>query len=467
MPGVPGVPGVPGAPGGADADWAPGGPAWRTAVIVLREAGIAWIPPFADAIRACGGRPVLLTGAVADAERDALAALVERIVTVADPYDVEESVAAITAACGPGNPPTGVITWSDAAIVTAARTAAALGVARTDPKVLELARNKYAVRRALREAGLPTPGFALISGADQAEAVAREVGLPAIVKPVNGSGSHLVRCVHSAAELAAAYEELAARIPAGELADNYKVALGSIDPARQFLVEGRLRGPEASVDVVIRDGVVEDFGLVGKFLMDDKFFELGLVKPPLDVPEDRTGPMVAAACAAALALGLDQTVAHIEVMDDEVLGPVIVEVNPGRPGGALVGQMLSLTTGVHMAEEAVAAATGLPRPERQDPQLPIPMALCMFYPTGSGRLTALDGVAELEAHPDVLSVVTTVAPGDVLSDEYEVFAVNALVAGYADHEDLLDVYHAAQSLLRFEFEPVPEAEPVTAGVCDV
>jgi biotin carboxylase len=279
--------------------------------------------------------------------------------------------------------------------------------------------------------------------------VVERVGLPAIVKPVNGAGSNLVRTVSTVDELAAAYELLATRLPASP-DPRYHRPLGALDPSATFLVESCLNGPEYAVDVLIRDGVAEPVEILDKPLIDERKFELVLSCPPANLPAERAALVAEAASAAVLALGLDNTVAHVEVIDDERRGPTIVEVNAGRPAGSIMPLLARLRTGVDVFAELTALALGAPPPAREPAKLPIPLAMLILYAAGSGTLRSIGGLDEVAALPEVVDVVTTVSPGQVLTDEQETYAVNLVVAGFADHDDLAALHTEASKLIRLE-----------------
>ncbi|WP_410642722.1 ATP-grasp domain-containing protein [Amycolatopsis sp. lyj-346] len=415
-------------------------------VVLIREARGHWVGEVAAAVHAAGHRAVLLAPPVDEAEGTALAAAVDEVVAVDDVYDAEAVAAKIRAAVGV---PAAVLTGSDGAIASTARVAELLGVARCPAAVFTRCANKFAVREALAAAGLPGPAFALISSASEAASVAGHVGFPAIVKPVNGAGSNLVRTVSTVDELAAAYELLAARLP--ESADpRYHRPVGTVDPSATFLVEGFLTGPEYAVDVLVRDGVAEPVEILDKPLIDERKFELVLSCPPAGLSAERAASVTAAASAAVLALGLDNTVAHVEVIDDERRGPTIVEVNAGRPAGSIMPLLAKLRTGVDVFAELTALALGAPPPTREPAKLPIPLAMLILYAAGSGTLTGIGGLDEVAALPEVVDVVTTVSPGQVLTDEQETYAVNLVVAGFADHDDLVALHAEASKLIRLE-----------------
>ncbi|WP_103354434.1 ATP-grasp domain-containing protein [Amycolatopsis sp. CA-128772] len=410
-------------------------------VVLIREARGHWVGEVAAAVHAAGHRAVLFAPPADAAERISLAAVVDEVVAVDDVYDASAVAAKIRSEYGT---PAAVLTGSDGAIVSAARVAELLGVARCPASVFARCANKFAVREVLGG-----PAFALISSAAEAAEVAARVGLPAIVKPVNGAGSNLVRTVSTVDELAAAYELLAARLP--ESADpRYHRPLGTLDPATTFLVEGFLDGPEYAVDVLVRDGVVEPIEVLDKPLIDERKFELALSCPPAGLTGERIALITSAAAEAVLALGLDNTVAHVEVIDDVRRGPTIVEVNAGRPAGSIMPLLGKLRTGIDVFAELTALALGAPPPAREPAKLPIPLAMLILYASGSGTLTGIGGLDEVAALPEVVDVVTTVSPGQVLTDEQEVYAVNLVVAGFAGHDDLAALHAEASKLIRLE-----------------
>src|SRR2546421_2970025 len=115
-----------------------------------------------------------------------------------------------------------VVGVDDQGVMAAALGAERLGLPHNPPGAVARTRDKAAMRRALAVAGVPQPRFALLpSGADVA-AVAREVGLPCVVKPPGLSGSRgVVR----------AGDRRRARLSAKGVAGILAVALGPSDAA--------------------------------------------------------------------------------------------------------------------------------------------------------------------------------------------------------------------------------------------
>ena len=430
---------------------------WERTAFVVRETRGHWIREVVEAVHALDRRAVLVTTELDEAEHAELAPLVDEFLVVADVYDGEVVADAIRAHTG-GATPAGLVTAAEGVVASTARAAELLGVGRCPDDVLTLAHNKFAVREVLAKAGLPTPRYALIDDPAQAADVAERVGLPAIVKPVNGAASNLVRTVSTVDELAEACLLLAKRLPESADPRYHRPVTGlpgaePIHPTRAFLVEGMLRGPEYCLDVVVRDGVVHTAELVDKPLLDERKFEVGMTCPAVQVADDRAERIKDAVRAAVLALGLDDTTAHVEIIDDEALGPAIVEINAGRPGGGAMSVLIRLAIGMDMFAETVAAALGAPRPEPGDALL-MPVGYLVFYAPRAGRLVRLSGVEDIAELPEVIQAFSIVSPGQVLTDEQEIYAVNVFVVGLADHEDLIAIHDEAAKLLSFELEDV-------------
>lgn len=423
--------------------------------VLLGDTG-AWVAPMGEAIRAAGCRVGLVAGPCDPVMAGELAAEVDEFTTVrdlADPVQVAAAAHALASndASASGEP-AAIVSLADGAVVAAARAAELLGIGRTPSMGIELARNKYACRSRLAEAGLPVPGFALMHEAADAERLAVEVGLPAVIKPINGAGSHLVEPVHTADELADAYRRSVEGMRTTVLGHLYAHPLAGVDPTRSFLVEGMLRGQEYTVDVVVRDGATEQIALAHKAILDDRFFEHGFITPPIDLDPEAERAIRAAAVDAVRVLGLDNTLAHIELIDDGLLGPTIVEVNPGRPAGQILTNVYAINTGVHMFTELVAVALGIPT-SRTDPELRIPLGVVSVFPEKTGRLRAVHGLDDVAALPDVAWTFPLARPGDLITEEYESWAVGVIVAGFADTDDLRDTQQEVARLVRLEMEP--------------
>lgn len=425
-------------------------------VAVVRGVGSTWIESMTAPVRRLGRRAVLLTPLLTRREREQLEPLVDAVHECDDVHDPAALADTALAACG-DHPLAALVTAEDAMITTVARAADLAGVARCSARAFELARNKFLTRCALADAGLPGPRFTLMGPSDTAADVVSQVGLPAVLKPVNGVGSHLVHVVRTVEELHDAYAHAVQRAPAGRLAELYARPLEGrddtdIDPARVFLVEEMITGHEYSIDVVIRDGEIEHVAMADKAILDDKLFECGFISPPLDLDAAAHMRMRACVDSALRAIGLDNSVAHVELRDDGPGQTHIIEINAGRPAGQLLSQIFEMNTGVDLAAELVTATCGWPS-TRTTPRVAMPLASLTKYSDIGGRLIAMNGLDAVEMLPDVIAVIPLGRLGDVLSDESETFTVNVVAAGFFDLDDLLETYRQVDALIELVVEP--------------
>jgi biotin carboxylase len=434
---------------------APGTP---DAAVIVRDTGLAWTAELARRIRSADVHPLLVTGPSPPAELSSLAESFDEITIVDDVIssdEVERAVRDLSRAWRIR----GITTASDGVIVTAAVVSHRLGLCATSAEPFRLSRDKFRTRQVLARQGCTTPPFALLRSPADAPAVAASVGLPAIVKPVSGTGGHAVTRVNTVQGLAAAHSRARVAVRAeGQLKGIYRrtSAAAADDPRETFLVEGLLDGPEFCVDVIIRGDHVELTPLIDKFLLDDRFFECGF-RFPTKLGSQEVSAVHDQIIRAVRAMGLRDTVAHIEVIWDAVRGPTIVEVNAGRQGGQLLGELLHLVAGVDMQGEAVALALGLPAPQRTAAELPIPLATLSLFPDTDGRLIEIRGLDQVAELPDVIGVYQLVPLGTWVSTSFEVFAVVILASASDGDEALAELRAQAAELIRFVVGPDPAA----------
>lgn len=253
---------------------------------------------FAQRAAAAGIEPVLLSadpGRYPYAAEDGL-----RTVTVdtADPAALWSAVRELAEAAEIA----GVLSSSEYFVATAAEVAARLGLPGPAADAVRACRNKTAQRRLLAGAGVPVPGFTEVGEVAEAVDAAARLGLPVVVKPVQGSGSVGVRLCASLGEVAD---------HAGALLAATVNERGLAAPTR-ILVESYLTGREYSVEVVGHEAVVTVAKHVGP---PPVFVETGHDLPAA-LPARRRDALTACAVAAVRALGLGWGAAHVELRLD-------------------------------------------------------------------------------------------------------------------------------------------------------
>lgn len=433
----------------------------NSVVVIVSDEGLGGVVPFGRAVQQSGHTPILLTGRVPEERLEAWRAVYADIQVLDDPYDSQLLVDRATQAVD-GRPILALFSCYDGLVISAAQAAKALGLPHPAIIGLQRSRNKYASRVMTHRCGLPTPRFSLVSSKSDCARAATNTGFPAIIKPLNGMASHLVRRVESIAALRTAYEELTSRVDQSFLGnysrpvrvdDDRDVTL-MYDPRTTFLVEEFLEGVEYSAEVIVRDGEIQRIALFHKFLVEPNgFLECGFTCPALGPDPDRAEAIWCYIEDCLSALGVDQSAAHVEIIDTPA-GPFLVEVNAGRAGGQILVRAVRNMLGIDLIAEILALQSGRSRPAVSVPTLRGRVTTLTVFPPASGRIDRLEGLDEVAKLPGVIEVIPFCGPGDIVDvRDKEFFAVNLLVAGI-DGDALRSLYWQACQLVRFTMTPL-------------
>ncbi|MFJ7160032.1 ATP-grasp domain-containing protein [Streptomyces sp. NPDC101118] len=292
----------------------------------------------------------------------------------------------------------GVVSSCDYYLPAVARAAVRLGLPGPAPRAVEAACRKDLTRRVLADAGVPGPRFAVCTDtadparAGEAEAAAREIGYPLVVKPVDLCAGMLVRKVRDAGELAAARRAAAA----------FPVNARGMRRSPALLLEELLTGPEVSVETVSSDGSTRVVGVTDKSIGGAPgFIETGHMFPAaLDLPQ--AAEAAATAVRAVEALGLDRVVCHTELKLTPD-GPRVVEVNP-RPAGNRITELVRHVTGVDLTAACVDLALGRTPDLAPRPTGVRSAAIAFLLPAASGVLAGIEGADGVRDRPEVLEL---------------------------------------------------------------
>ncbi|MFE0470062.1 acetyl-CoA carboxylase biotin carboxylase subunit family protein [Streptomyces sp. NPDC058947] len=261
----------------------------------------------------------------------------------------------------------GVICWDETWIEQTAQVAAALGLPGGDRRCVERCRDKYRTRAALDTGGVPQPRSVLVSGREEALAVAEDIGYPVVVKPRALAGSFGVVRADSPADL---MEAVAFTDASGQWAPDLPTH------ERNILVEEFARGPEISVDSVVHRGTVTPVCLARKEVGFAPYFEeTGHVVDPGDpLWSDETLADVVTRTHAAL--DFTDGVTHTEIRLTPS-GPKVIEVN-ARIGGGMIPLLNLMGGGPDLALAAADVACGRP-PRLRAATGPRRVAAIRFY----------------------------------------------------------------------------------------
>lgn len=249
----------------------------------------------------------------------------------------------------------GLVTYSEQMLRLTAELSERLNLRGHDvPTAMRLTNKKYQ-RESLSAAGLPVPRNAVLSRAEDWPDVVALVGLPAIVKPLRGSGSAMTYPVVS--------EEDVSRLQRSLFSSGQKLADGTDDG---YIVEQLMIGRESapfgdyvSVECRTVAGHTSLYAITGTFPLAAPFREPGQFWP-CHLPASEQAEIFELARAAVAAMGITDGISHTEVKLTDI-GPRIIEVN-GRIGG-LRADLSLRHGGLDLIREAADIALGVAEKE--------------------------------------------------------------------------------------------------------
>ena len=294
-----------------------------------------------------------------------------------------------------------IVPVDDGATAVAARAAAALGLKHNPPEAIETARNKYRFRRALADAGLPSPAFHLLSVHDDAAKAAGTVSYPCVLKPLTLAASRGVIRADDESAFIAAFRRIATIIAEPDAATPGEAA-------DHILVESYIPGTEVALEGLMDGGRLHVLALFDKpDALVGPYFEETIYVTPSRLDARKQREIGAAVEDAVAAVGLRDGPLHADIrINDE--GVWMIEVDARSIGGQCA-RSLQFGAGIRLEEVILRHALGLGPvvPKRQGRaggvmMIPIP---------SSGVLKAVHGLEEARAVPGIEEANITIPLG--------------------------------------------------------
>jgi len=302
--------------------------------------------------------------------------------------------------------PRGVVTFSEDLIEVTAELARRLGLTALPRRAVDGLTCKLAQRQALAAGGVAVPRFVPVVTGEDLTAAAAWTGLPAILKPLRGSGSRNTYAVDDHDDLVALAGEMEECGPfddGGLLLEERLVG----DPDRSELPWGDY----VSVESASGDGQSVHVAVTGRRPLLPPFRERGLTIPAALSDEALDAVLVEAGRALA-ALGVTHGITHTEIKLTAD-GPRVIEVN-GRLGG-YIGELVRMQrAGFDLVAEGLRLSLGLApavTAHRFDQVVYVSMVSPPLWAT---RLLGFEGVEEATRIPGVTRVIATREPGDTV-----------------------------------------------------
>jgi predicted ATP-grasp superfamily ATP-dependent carboligase len=207
-------------------------------------------------------------------------------------------------------------------IPDAAKIAAEIGTPYLNCRSANLLRDKYLTRIELNTAGVRQPQFSLVSNPEQLEQAAAQIGMPVVVKPVDGFASINAKVLESQSDL---QEFVRAGMPSSTFGQGV-VGNG------KYIVEKFLEGKVISCETMSFKGEHLLLGITDRIPTPrNSTVELGGVFGR-GVEDEQA--IWTEAKAILQAVGFDHGASHVEfVMTAD--GPVMIDLNPRLIGGPM------------------------------------------------------------------------------------------------------------------------------------
>lgn len=333
-------------------------------------------PLFFEAARKLGYHPILLAR---NAARYSFLDATNVPVISCDTSDIDSLLTVCESVAAQGRI-AGIMTSSDYFVEAVARLTEILGLPGPLLTAVRTCRNKAALRRALQNADLDELRFFEIRHSREIDTAVRHVGMPAVVKPVAGSGSVDVSLCLTAGEIRAR----AAQILAAHGAEG-------------VLVEQYVSGREYSVELF--NG--KPIGITRKHLGEEPFF----VETGHDFPATLTAKaetdIILHVVQVCQTIGIGWGPVHVELKLDASASPQIIEINP-RLAGGFIPEIIRLSCGIDMIAEFVRLATGsIPLLKaKQDRHASIRFVI----PDRNGTISRIEGMSEARSRPGIADV---------------------------------------------------------------
>ncbi|MCL4393794.1 MAG: ATP-grasp domain-containing protein [Chloroflexi bacterium] len=287
---------------------------------------------------------------------------------------------------------------TDRPVRAVAEVGAELGLVTLSRAAAAAATHKGLMRDAFANAGVPCPRYRRVHSREDAHRALMDVGLPAILKPTESSGSRGIFKLTRAAEFDGGFAH----------------ALAVAGPGGEILVEEFVDGPEVSVETLSFEGRHEVVALTDKRTTGDPHWvETGHVEP-CRLPSSVQGEIRKTTVQGLAALGIDSAAGHVELKVGKA-GPQIIEIGARLGGDFITTELVKRSTGVDLVEAILNVALG------RTPDVSVKKnrgAAIRYLNAPAGLVSRVDGADEARRMPGVCRLEIDVSPGEPIGTIY-------------------------------------------------
>lgn len=333
---------------------------------------------------------------------------------LADTYNHSESIASIKEFLQehPDIIIDGAITFWEDDIPLLAKIVAELHLRGNSLEAATNTRDKYRIQDRFRQCGLSYIKQVLLRSKADLGGAFEKIGFPAVIKPVMGANSEFVVLVNTKEEAVEAYDYV------------LKNCTPKYDPIYTFnkglfVYQEYISGHEFSLECFCQHGVPQVVGIHEKTAMDHPFFmETGDYVPPR-IADDQKNQLIKAVESALIVLGLENSLAHVEIKLTKS-GPTVIDV-ASRMGGDYTYEAVTGVYDFDLIKSGVEIAMGINI--NQKPVTPQTFMMGRYFMSKtSGVVTTISGIDEIEKMTGVVDLFLFKKVGDsvlVPPDGYE------------------------------------------------
>lgn len=289
-----------------------------------------------------------------------------------------------------------VVISTDAPLVAAAEACETLGLCFVDVSAAKISVNKLLQRELMKEAGLTIPRFEKFHDFDSFNYGISKVGLPAVVKPIDGSGSRGVMLVHQNDDLTVAMRHAL---------NNSRLGLG--------LIETFVEGSEIAVDGFVINGKLHVITISDKLRTSGYHLLDTEVIFPAKLTSSSEKNIKKIVQKVVSKFGLDNCPIHIEMIKSSD-GPMIVEVAARGAGSNIFTDILPYVSGVDTVSTQLKLALG-----NDDLEVKISRnysSIISFIHEKPGIVKSIEGIKETALIPGVKDISLYVGVGDTIRE---------------------------------------------------
>ncbi|MEW6055799.1 MAG: ATP-grasp domain-containing protein [Bdellovibrionota bacterium] len=278
--------------------------------------------------------------------------------------------------------------------------AEAFGLNYNSRDTVEMCRDKFLMKERLAKFDVPIPRYGKFRTIEELEVIAKKIGYPLVIKPIELAGSVGVLKVTDHAQLVGAFEKC--------MADIKKLGGVFMTAEDLFQAEEYIEAQsEVSVEVINGPDFHKVIAVTEKYLGNEPYFvEIGHSVPSRHTNNEKLRQIAESACES---LGIKYGMAHVEARITPGGDIRVIEVG-ARTGGDAIMDLVERAYGINPYEMHVASYLGCLR------RAPMNLkergvAAVAFLKSKPGTIRRIKPMTQFE--PAIVNVQITAKPGDI------------------------------------------------------